>query len=86
MNSRYIDALVRRHASIQKMIEDAQSAPSPDALLIMRLNKVRLAYRERMKKAITEKRIEITRDQRSRFPKASARLAREFTPQPNAET
>ena len=82
MNSQYIDALVRRHAGIARQIEDAQRSPCPDALLIMRLKKIRLQLRDQMKEAITWRRNARNRDQRSRFPNASARLAQAFQPQP----
>jgi hypothetical protein len=83
MNSRYINALVRRHTGIERQIEDAQKSPCPDALLISRLEKIRLQCRDQMKEAITRKRLTINRDQRSRFPNASARLAQAFQHQPN---
>ena len=83
MNSRYINALVRRHTGIERQIEDAQKSPCPDALLISRLEKIRLQCRDQMKEAITRKRIPINGDQRAPFPKASARLAQAFRPQSN---
>jgi hypothetical protein len=83
MNSRYINALVRRHTGIERQIEDAQKSPCPDALLISRLEKIRLQCRDQMKEAITQKRIPTNGDQRSRFSKASARLTQAYQPQPN---
>ncbi len=83
MNSRYIHELVPRHAGIARQIADAQNSPCPDALLIMRLKKIRLQYRDQMKEAITRKRLAVNKGQRSRFPTASARLAQAFQPQPN---
>jgi hypothetical protein len=75
MNSRYIDVLRRRHAGIERQIEDEQKSPCPDALRIMRLRKIRQQYRDQMKAAISQKRIAINRNQQPRFPNASARLA-----------
>jgi hypothetical protein len=83
MQSRHINALVRRHSGIERQIEDAQKSPFPDALLISRLEKIRLQFRDQMKEAITQKRIPTNGDLRSRFPKASARLAQAYQPQPN---
>jgi hypothetical protein len=83
MNSRYIAALTRRHANIERQIADAQKSPCPDALLIMRLRKIRLQYRDQMKEAITRKRLAVNTDHKSRFPRASARLAQAFQPQSN---
>jgi hypothetical protein len=83
MNSRHIHALTQRHAGVALQIEDAQKAPNPDALLVMRLKKIRLQLRDQMKEAITRKRNPSDTDQRSRFPNASARLAQAFQPQSN---
>lgn len=56
MSSNYIYALAQRHATIERKIEDAQKAPAPDSLYIMHLKKLRLAYRDRIREAIREKR------------------------------
>jgi hypothetical protein len=83
MKSRHINALVRRHTDIERQIEAAQKMPRPDALLISRLERIRLQQRDQMREAITRKRIPANGDLRSRFPKASARLAQAYQPQPN---
>ncbi len=52
MTSNYIQALAKRHAEIERRIEEAQKAPAPDTLYITSLKKVRLAYRDRIREAI----------------------------------
>lgn len=82
MNLNYIRALSRRHAGIERQIEAAQKAPLPDTILITSLKKIRLTYRERMKEAITQRRVSLAKAKDARFPKASARLAQMPVSQP----
>lgn len=56
MSSNYIYTLAQRDASIERKIRDAMQAPLPDSLLILDLKKQRLAYRERIREAIRQKR------------------------------
>lgn len=57
MSSSYIYALAKRHAAVELKIEEAMKAPTPDTLYIMALKKLRLAYRERIRQAISQKRL-----------------------------
>ena len=56
MSSNYIYALAQRHAAIERRIAEAMKAPLPDSLQITQLKKLRLAYRERIREAIRQKR------------------------------
>lgn len=60
MTSYYIHALAQRHAAIERKIEEALKAPAPDSIYITSLKKVRLAYRDRIREAIREKRTRST--------------------------
>lgn len=56
MSSNYIYSLAQRHAAIERRIAEAMKAPLPDSLHITQLKKLRLAYRERIREAIRQKR------------------------------
>lgn len=56
MSSNYIHALVQRHAAVERQIEDVLKSPAPDTLHVMSLKKLRLAYRDRIREAIRQKR------------------------------
>lgn len=73
MSSNYIHALFQRHAAIERQIEDVLKSPAPDTLHVMTLKKLRLAYRDRIRQAIREKRT-----------RASARRQKHWRPVPAA--
>jgi hypothetical protein len=81
MNSNYINALARKHAQIDREIEEAQKSHVPDTLVIMQLKKIRLAYRDRLKAAIAEKRQALANGGRHLPPAVTAKLAPAFQPQ-----
>jgi hypothetical protein len=56
MSSNYIHALVQRHAAVERQIEDVLKSPAPDTHHVMSLKKLRLAYRDRIREAIRQKR------------------------------
>ncbi|WP_291205848.1 DUF465 domain-containing protein [Hyphomonas sp.] len=72
MSSNYIHALAQRHAAIERRIEDALKAPSPDTLYITSLKKLRLVYRERIREAIRQKRMRSTAARPKRWSPAAA--------------
>lgn len=72
MSSNYIHALAQRHAAIERRIEDALKAPSPDTLYITSLKKLRLAYRDRIREAIRQQRMRNTPARPRRWPPAAA--------------
>lgn len=72
MSSNYIHALAQRHAAIERRIEDALKAPSPDTLYVTSLKKLRLAYRDRIREAIRQKRMRSTPARPRRRPPAAA--------------
>ena len=47
---RRFNALLFRHGVIQKQIDAEQSAPSPDAIRLFRLKRLRLALKDSMRK------------------------------------
>jgi hypothetical protein len=72
MSSNYIYALTQRHAAIERRIEEAQKAPAPDTLYITALKKLRLAYRDRIREAIRQKRTRSAAARPRRWPSAEA--------------
>jgi len=56
MPSNYIHALAQRHAALERRIEDALKSHAPDTLYITALKKLRLAYRDRIREAMRQKR------------------------------
>ena len=75
MSSNYIHALAQRHAAIERRIEDALKAPAPDTLYITSLKKLRLAYRDRIREAIRQKRARSTAARPRRWPPAATAVA-----------
>lgn len=71
MSFNYIHALAQRHAAIERRIEDALKAPAPDTLYITSLKKLRLAYRDRIREAIRQKRTRSATRQRRWQPPAA---------------
>ncbi|MGA1342654.1 MAG: YdcH family protein [Hyphomonas sp.] len=67
MSSNYIHALAQRHAALERRIAEAMKSPLPDSLHITRLKKLRLAYRERFREAIRQKRKTATASRRSNW-------------------
>jgi hypothetical protein len=75
MSSNYIHALAQRHAAIERRIEDALKSPAPDTLYITSLKKLRLAYRDRIREAIRQKRARSTAARQRRWPPAATPAA-----------
>ncbi len=71
MSSNYIHALAQRHAAIEHRIEEALKAPAPDTLYITSLKKLRLAYRDRIREAIRQKRTSKSAATLRRWPSAA---------------
>ena len=67
MSTNYIHALAQRHAAIERRIAEAMKAPLPDSLHITQLKKLRLAYRERIREAIRQKRRAAAASRRSQW-------------------
>jgi len=84
MSSSYIYALTQRHAAIERKIQEAMKAPAPDTLHIMALKRLRLAYRDRIRLAISQKRLRASASRTKRWvpprsPRASSSTDIQFT-------
>jgi hypothetical protein len=67
VSSNYIHALAQRHAALERRIAEAMKSPLPDSLYITQLKKLRLAYRERIREAIRQKRKTATASRRGHW-------------------